>query len=150
MERRTERHPNNQFCKTLSSETARLATLAIKITIEGSARAEWLQQQTDAVFFSIRKWVEYGCAYGTVVIKPNGKTLDVFTPDEVLITDYDNQNITGMIFKDTYTQGNGTTHDWNITDLKKKSRAMIQFALTIFPIGPIGRKHQIQSEIRWI
>jgi A118 family predicted phage portal protein len=93
------------FAKSLSSETARLATLAIKITIEGSARAEWLQQQTDAVFFSIRKWVEYGCAYGTVVIKPNGKTLDVFTPDEVLITDYDNQNITGMIFKDTYTQG---------------------------------------------
>lgn len=93
------------FAKSLSSETARLATLAIKITIEGSARAEWLQQQTDAVFFSIRKWVEYGCAYGTVVIKPNGKTLDVFTPDEVLITDYDNQNITGMIFKDTYTRG---------------------------------------------
>ena len=93
------------FAKSLSSETARLATLAIKITIEGSARAEWLQQQTDAVFFGIRKWVEYGCAYGTVVIKPNGKTLDVFTPDEVLITDYDNQNITGMIFKDTYTQG---------------------------------------------
>ena len=51
------------FAKSLSSETARLATLAIKITIEGSARAEWLQQQTDAVFFSIRKWVEYGCAY---------------------------------------------------------------------------------------
>ena len=33
------------FAKSLSSETARLATLAIKITIEGSARAEWLQQQ---------------------------------------------------------------------------------------------------------
>ena len=36
--------------KQLAPKTARLATLAIKITIEGSARAEWLQKQTDAVF----------------------------------------------------------------------------------------------------
>lgn len=93
------------FAKSVCSETARLATLAIGIQIDGSARATWLQEQIDKVYFQIRHWVEYGCAYGTVFIKPNGESLDVFTPDDVMIVDYDNQEIKGIIFKDSYTVG---------------------------------------------
>lgn len=93
------------FAKTVCSETARLATLAIGIQIDGSARAAWLQGQIDRVYFQIRHWVEYGCAYGTVFIKPNGESLDVFTPADVMIVDYDNQEIKGIIFKDSYTVG---------------------------------------------
>ena len=93
------------FAKSVCSETARLATLAIGIQIDGSARATWLQEQIDKVYFRIRHWVEYGCAYGTVFIKPNGESLDVFTPADVMIVDYDNQEIKGIIFKDSYTVG---------------------------------------------
>lgn len=93
------------FAKSVCSETARLATLAIGIQIDGSARATWLQEQIDKVYFQIRHWVEYGCAYGTVFIKPNGESLDVFTPADVMIVDYDNQEIKGIIFKDSYTVG---------------------------------------------
>lgn len=93
------------FAKSVCSETARLATLAIGIQIDGSARAAWLQEQIDKVYFQIRHWVEYGCAYGTVFIKPNGESLDVFTPVDVMIVDYDNQEIKGIIFKDSYTVG---------------------------------------------
>ncbi len=93
------------FAKSVCSETARLATLAIGIQIGGSARATWLQEQIDKVYFHIRHWVEYGCAYGTVFIKPNGESLDVFTPADVMIVDYDNQEIKGIIFKDSYTVG---------------------------------------------
>ena len=93
------------FAKTVCSETARLATLAIGIQIDGSARATWLQKQINKVYFQIRHWVEYGCAYGTVFIKPNGESLDVFTPADVVIVDYDNQEIKGIIFKDSYTVG---------------------------------------------
>ena len=93
------------FAKSVCSETARLATLAIGIQIDGSARATWLQEQIDKVYFQIRHWVEYGCAYGTVFIKPNGESLDVFTPADVTIVDYDNQEIKGIIFKDSYTAG---------------------------------------------
>ena len=93
------------FAKSVCSETARLATLAIGIQIDGSARATWLQEQIDKVYFQIRHWVEYGCAYGTVFIKPNGEGLDVFTPADVMIVDYDNQEIKGIIFKDSYTVG---------------------------------------------
>lgn len=71
------------FAKTICSETARLAMLATSITIDGSARAKWLQQQIDAVYYKLRQWTEYGCAYGTIFLKPNGKSFDVFTPQDV-------------------------------------------------------------------
>ena len=38
------------FAKALCSETARLVTLGIGIHLEGSDRAEWLQQQIDLVY----------------------------------------------------------------------------------------------------
>lgn len=93
------------FAKSICSETARLTTLAIGIQIEGSARANWLQEQIDKVYFQIRHWVEFGCAYGTLFVKPNGEGLDIFTPEDVILVDYDNQGIKGMVFRDTYTKG---------------------------------------------
>ena len=91
------------FAKAVCSETARLATLGIKIQIGGGARGTWLQEQIDKVYFNLRHWVEYGCAYGTVIVKPNGSGLDVFTPFGFMITESDsNSNITGIIFKDSY------------------------------------------------
>lgn len=93
------------FAKSVCSEIARLATLAIGIQIDGSARATWLQEQIDKIYFQIRHWVEYGCAYGTVFIKPNGTGFDMFTPLDAALTDCDNQEIRGIIFKDQYADG---------------------------------------------
>lgn len=91
------------FAKAVCSETARLATLGIKIQIGGGARGTWLQEQIDKVYFNLRHWVEYGCAYGTVIIKPNDSGFDVFTPFDFMITESDsNGNITGIVFKDSY------------------------------------------------
>lgn len=91
------------FAKAVCSETARLATLGIKIQIGGGARGTWLQEQIDKVYFNLRHWVEYGCAYGTVIVKPNGSGFDVFTPFDFMVTERDgNGNITGIIFKDSY------------------------------------------------
>ena len=91
------------FAKSVCSETARLVTLGIKIQIEGGARGVWLQEQLDKVYFNLRHWVEYGCAYGTVIIKPNGRGLDMFTPLDFIVTEQDdNGNITGIVFKDSY------------------------------------------------
>lgn len=86
------------FAKSICSEVARLATLAIGITIDGSARADWLQGQIEKIYFNLRHWVEYGCAYGTVILKPNGTSIDLFTPDRFLITDCISGEITGAIF----------------------------------------------------
>lgn len=92
------------FAKAVCSETARLVTLGIKIQIDGGARGVWLQEQLDKVYFNLRHWVEYGCAYGTVIIKPNGGGIDVFTPMDFIVTEQDDDgNITGIVFKDSYT-----------------------------------------------
>lgn len=86
------------FAKAVCSETARLAMLGTKITIDGSARAEWLQWQIDSIYFKLRDWVEYGCAYGTVILKPNGKGIDLVTPNNFMITDCENGEISGVVF----------------------------------------------------
>lgn len=86
------------FAKALASETARLATLGIGIKLDGSARADWLQEQIDNVYFQLRHWVEYGCAYGTVILKPNGDSIDLYTPDMFEITHVTNGVIDGVIF----------------------------------------------------
>lgn len=89
------------FAKAVCSETARLATLALKITLTGSARAEWLQREVDKVYFLLRDWVEYACAYGTVILKPNGKTIEAFTPGDYIVTEVTGGKITGVVFFDT-------------------------------------------------
>lgn len=86
------------FAKAVCSETARLATLAIGIQIDGSARADWLQKQIENVYFQLRHWVEYGCAFGTIILKPNGENIDLYTPDRFIVTDQRNGEITGCVF----------------------------------------------------
>lgn len=86
------------FAKSICSEVARLSTMAIGIKIDGSARAEWLQAQIDKVYFNLRHWVEYGCAYGTVILKPNGTGIDLFVPGNFIPTKFINGNIVGCVF----------------------------------------------------
>ena len=88
------------FAKALCSETARLTTLGIGIHIGDSARAEWLQEQIDNIYFKLREWVEYSCACGTVILKPNGGSIDVYLPGDYIITNVQNGVITGAIFID--------------------------------------------------
>lgn len=86
------------FAKALASETARLATLGIGVKLDGSTRADWLQEQIDKVYFQLRHWTEYGCAYGTIILKPNGDSIDLYTPDMFEVTHVTNDTIDGVIF----------------------------------------------------
>ena len=93
------------FAKAICSETARLATLAIGIRVDGSARAKWLQEQIDKVYYQLRHWVEYGCAYGTVILKPNGTTIDLYTPGQFEVTHAVDGLIDGVVFYDSKKVG---------------------------------------------
>lgn len=86
------------FAKAICSETARLAMLGTKITVDGSARAKWLQGEVDKIYYIIREWVEYGCAYGTVVLKPNGESVDLVTPENFMITNSVNGEVKSIVF----------------------------------------------------
>lgn len=93
------------FAKAICSETARLATLGIGIRVDGSARAEWLQEQINKVYYQLRHWVEYGCAYGTIVLKPNGDTVDLYTRGSFEVTHHSKGVIDGIVFLNQELQG---------------------------------------------
>lgn len=86
------------FAKAICSEVARLVTMEISFSLAGSARADWLQAQLEKVKSSLRHWVEYGCAYGTVILKPNGKTVDLYIPGQFIVTEAINGRIKGALF----------------------------------------------------
>ena len=95
-----------KFAKTICGEIARLATLAIDVKFDGS-RSEYMQKFFEnSVSNRLREWVEYGCAYGTVILKPNGEGIDFVYPGMFEITELDsNRNITGIVFQDGYKNG---------------------------------------------
>lgn len=103
-----------KFAKFVCSEIARLATLAIDVEFDG-ARADYMKAfWNNSVSGNIREWTERMCAFGTVILKPNGKGVDIVTPDRFEITSLDgNHNISGIVFQDEYQDG-----EWYYTKLE--------------------------------
>lgn len=92
-----------KMAKAICSETARLTNLALAVQFDG-ARADYMQKWCDkSVMPKLRTWIEYGCACGTVILKPNGVGVDFVTPSRFEIVDTDgNGMITGIVFQDGY------------------------------------------------
>lgn len=88
------------FAKVICSETARLTTLGIGIHVDGGKRAEWLQSQIERIYFQLRHWVESGCAYGTVILKPNGQSVDLYVKGGFEVTHQTGGVIDGVVFMD--------------------------------------------------
>lgn len=86
------------FAKSVCSEVARLTTLGIGITVDGSDRADWIQKQIERIYYQLRNWVEYGCAYGTVILKPNGNNVDLYTRGDFEVTHSTGDTVDGVVF----------------------------------------------------
>lgn len=96
------------FAQFICAETAKLSTLGMSVVIDGeSERIKTIQKQIDEAKANFRQWVEYAGAYGTVILKPNGKTIDCVLPDRYMITDHSNGKITGIVFISQETSENG-------------------------------------------
>ena len=93
------------FAKSVCSEAARLTTLGIGIHVDGSARATWLQKELERIYYRLREWVEYGCAYGTVILKPNGDTVELYAPGDFAVTHHTDGKINGVVFTDSVEVG---------------------------------------------
>lgn len=98
------------FAQSVCSETARLATLGIGIHVDGSKRAEWLQGQIDKIYFQLRNWVESGCACGTVILKPNGQTVDLYMKGSFEVTHQTGGVIDGVVFMNQEKDNSGKKH----------------------------------------
>lgn len=95
-----------KFAKFICGEIARLATLAIDVTFDGTRKKYMDQFWENSVKGRIREWTELMCACGTVILKPNGTGVDLVTPDRFEIISLDgNHYITGIVFQDTHEDG---------------------------------------------
>lgn len=97
------------FAKTICEEYGKLTMLATSIKVDGSPRAEWLQEQIDNVYFKLREWIEYASAYGTVILKPNGETIDLVLPSRFMVTNEKDGDITGVVFHNSERSNDGKT-----------------------------------------
>lgn len=95
-----------QFAAIVSSEAARLATIELTFEITGSARADYLQQCMIKLQDKIRTQLEYACAMGGMILKPNGDGVDYIKQGEFIPVDLDsNGDVTGAIFPSTKQLG---------------------------------------------
>lgn len=90
------------FAEVICSEIARLTTLGIHITVDGAeqqgSRAYYIQKQIDGCYYRLREWIENGCGYGTIILKPSQDDIQVMTPDRYVSTEEKNDEIWGAVF----------------------------------------------------
>lgn len=91
------------FAQKICATIAELTTLDIDVQFDGK-RKEYMQQfYNNSVAPKLREWVEFGCACGSIILKPNGEGVDFVTPDRFEIIEKDgNHNITDIVFQDSY------------------------------------------------
>lgn len=101
----------NEYVKSLNlgaaiaAEIARSATMEMILTIEGSARAKYLQAEMEKVMNRLREELERGCAKGGLVMKPyvdgDHINIDFVQADQFFPIRFDNNgNITACVFVD--------------------------------------------------
>ncbi|MCM1327298.1 MAG: hypothetical protein NC094_11950 [Bacteroidales bacterium] len=89
------------FAKKLCNETARLTTLALGITVEGSARADWINSFMESYISRMKnEECEKACAFGYIILKPNGKGIDYVMPWDFCPTHQTDGKVDGGIFFD--------------------------------------------------
>lgn len=102
--------PSLHLGATIASEIARAVTLEMTVTITGSARAVYLDEQFARLLERLRERVEQGSARGGIVFKPypDGADLaiDVVQADHFVPIEYDRDgNITAAVFADRMQKG---------------------------------------------
>lgn len=91
------------FAKKLCNETARLTTLALGITVEGSARADWINGFMESyIAWMKNEECEKACAFGYIILKPNGEGIDYVMPWDFCPTHATDGKVDGGIFFDHY------------------------------------------------
>ena len=102
----------------VSSEIARLVTIEMRLELDGSPRAEYIESQLAPLLSRIREHVEAGAARGGMMLKPyiDGDTIqvDVVPSGSFYPVRYDsNGKISGVVFADQKAVG-----DWVYTRIE--------------------------------
>ena len=108
---------------TIASELARGASIEMALTVEGSARAKWLQEQVQPLVDDVRSDLEVGLALGGMIWKPiplDGKVaINVLPADAFYPIRFDSTGeIEAAVFVDQRKVGKRTYTKLEMHDLK--------------------------------
>ncbi len=101
---------NDENCNlpaSIAQEIARLVTLELKSECTGSERADYIEKYYAKALESLKKYVEYGCAKGSLIFKPyvtaNGLAVQYIQADCFFPISFDDLgNITDCIFTEQF------------------------------------------------
>ena len=95
------------LASVIAGEVARLVTMEMQVSLSGSPMADYLSEQLKPVIKNARKYTEYACAKGGIVLKPyvieeaEKIAVTIVQPEDFFPTSFDsNGNILGGIFPD--------------------------------------------------
>lgn len=130
-----EKTKSCNLASAISGEIARLVTLEHESEVNGSIRADFINEQYKQILPKLRQYVEYGCAKGGLIIKPyvSGDKINIqfIQADGFLPISFDGSgNVTDCAFIEQIKRGNKIytrleRHQLKGTLLKISNRAFV-------------------------
>lgn len=139
----------------IASELARLVTLEMKSEITGGAAADYLNQQYKRkVLRSIRRYVEYGCAKGGLVMKPyitqQGIEVQFVQADCFFPLSFDSSGrITQCVFTEQFRKGQKIYTRLEVHTLNGESIRITNRAFVATNDYSLGSEVSVNSVDRW-
>ena len=138
----------------IAAETARLATIELRSEITGSERAAYLNEMYQPVLAQLRRYVEYGCAKGGLVMKPyvsGGRILiDFIQADDFYPMAFDSSGrITAAVFTDRFLLNGKIYTRLECHEMKEDGYCVRNRAFVSRVRGNLGREVPLNEVAEW-
>lgn len=143
-----------ELSPAIASETARLITLELQSDITGGARADYLAIPYKTLLGSLRRYVEYGCAKGGLIIKPyvssSGIEIQYVQADSFFPIDFDNSgNILRCVFLDQFRKGDKIYSRLEVHLLENGSVTITNRAFLATNDSTLGNEISLEAVEKW-
>ena len=138
----------------VASEIARLVTLELKSEISGSVRADYMQSYYNTLLKGLRRYVEYGCAKGGLILKPyvteQGISIQYIQADSFFPISFDSSgNITRCVFAEQLRKGQMVYTRLEDHELRQKTLKITNRAYQSTTDAVLGSEIPVQSVSEW-
>lgn len=144
-----------QIPAAIASEVARLVTLEMKSEITGSAAAEYLNDQYQKkVLSGLRRYAEYGCAKGGLILKPyvtkTGLTVQYVQADCFFPLSFDDSGrIQQCVFTEQFRKGKKIYARLEVHELQGEQIRITNRAFVATNDYSLGSEINVNSVDRW-
>lgn len=138
----------------IASEIARMVTIEMEVTVNGSPRADYLQDQLEPFLSRIRSHVEYACATGGIVFKPymdgEGISIDCVRTSAFFPLAFNSKGeITSAAFVEQKRQENIYYHRLEEHDLQENGYTIRNSAYKSYSENDLGTAISLKDVPEW-